>query len=154
MESGLGNWIKLKRVERNLTQQEVSQRISVTQSTLSAWERDKLKPNLDQLIVLLDFFDLSLEDVPAKFLKKKGADRMKRVSVHELAVVADSVRTFGGQEYQLKGTLAFSDNGEVEKAVNIYYSARTVVKDNKVVAKRKNKEDELTFVTPRKIRSK
>ena len=42
-----------------------------------------------------------------------------------------------------------------EKLTELYYSTRSVVKDDKLIAKRKKRTDELTLVNkPKKIKSK
>jgi len=46
------------------------------------------------------------------------------------------------------------ETGEIEKVTELYYRARTVVKNNHVIAKRKNETDELKKVKPKKIKAK
>lgn len=48
----LGRALNLARRSRGLSQQEVGEALGTTQATVSAWERGKLRPNLEQLISL------------------------------------------------------------------------------------------------------
>ena len=79
---------------------------------------------------------------------------MERMSLYELPT-NDSLRTFEGRTYELKGFVGVEkDSGEVEQVTNLYYRARTVVKNNQVTAKRKNESDELKKIKPKKIKAK
>lgn len=53
--------IKDLRKEKNLTQKELAQALSITVSTLSHWECDYQEPNFDDLIMIADYFDVSLD---------------------------------------------------------------------------------------------
>ncbi|MFO7317164.1 MAG: hypothetical protein C0P75_008920 [Bacilli bacterium] len=79
---------------------------------------------------------------------------MERMSLYELPA-NDSIRTFEGKTYELKGFVGIEkETGEIEKVTELYYRARTVVKNNHVIAKRKNETDELKKVKPKKIKVK
>jgi len=63
---------------------------------------------------------------------------------------AKSVRTFDKKVYNLKGTVAIeARTGNVEKVADIYYRVRSVMDTkHKVIAKRKNEDDELQTIRP------
>lgn len=54
----LGEVLKEKRVELNLTQEEVGEKLFVTRQTISNWENGKTLPDIDSLIDIATFYDL------------------------------------------------------------------------------------------------
>ncbi|WP_288395179.1 helix-turn-helix domain-containing protein [uncultured Vagococcus sp.] len=62
----LGEVLKEKRVELNLTQEEVGEKLFVTRQTISNWENGKTLPDIDSLIDIATFYDLSLDKVLLK----------------------------------------------------------------------------------------
>lgn len=153
MSESLGNWLKKERLKRKYTQEEVAREVGIKQSTYSLWERNKISLRLEQIILLIDYFGIALETIPVEILR--GSADMKRLTVYELPAVASSLKTFDGEEYRILGFLGVSENGKVEKLTELYYSTRSVIKDDKLIAKRKKRTDELTLVNkPKKIKSK
>ncbi|MFS0788852.1 hypothetical protein ABC345_21040 [Shouchella sp. 1P09AA] len=69
----------------------------------------------------------------------------RRVDHVELAYRAYSIRTFDNRFYVLKGTYAIDEeNGDVTKVADLYYRVRSAQnRDHKLIAKRKNRSDEL-----------
>ena len=53
--------IKDLRKEKNLTQKELAQALSITVSTLSHWECGYQEPNFDDLIMIADYFEVSVD---------------------------------------------------------------------------------------------
>lgn len=64
----IGKLLKIRREQKNLTQQQVAVRFHVTRQTVSRWENDRSYPNIDTLVELSFFFDFSLDEI----LKKKS----------------------------------------------------------------------------------
>lgn len=62
----LGEILKQKRVELNLTQEEVGNKLFVTRQTISNWENGKTLPDIDSLIDIATFYDLSLDNILLK----------------------------------------------------------------------------------------
>ncbi|MBO0442269.1 helix-turn-helix transcriptional regulator [Vagococcus fluvialis] len=62
----LGEVLKEKRVELNLTQEEVGEKLFVTRQTISNWENGKTLLDIDSLIDIASFYDLSLDKVLLK----------------------------------------------------------------------------------------
>lgn len=56
-----GEKIKDLRKEKNLTQKEMAQALSITISTLSHWECDYQEPSFRDLILLAEYFDVSTD---------------------------------------------------------------------------------------------
>ena len=53
--------LKLLRKEKKLTQTELAEQIGIKQNSYSDWETGKNEPSLEKLIVLADFFEVSLD---------------------------------------------------------------------------------------------
>lgn len=72
-----GARLKQARIKRQLTQQLVADHLSVSRQTISSWETENSYPDIDSLIKLSNFYQLSLdvllkEDVGMKeYLKKQ-----------------------------------------------------------------------------------
>ena len=55
--------VKLRelRQEKNITQKELSEAISVSRSQITKWEIGMLEPNIEMLNKLADYFDVSID---------------------------------------------------------------------------------------------
>ena len=63
MDVQFKNNLKLLRKERNLTQQELADELSITLKTVSHWETGYTEPSLAQLLFLSDYFNVSLDEL-------------------------------------------------------------------------------------------
>lgn len=70
----LGKQIKKYRQEKQLSQEELANRIYVTRQTVSNWENDKSYPDVNSLLLLSEIFQISLDK-----LIKGDIDTMKEV---------------------------------------------------------------------------
>ncbi|MFC6261526.1 helix-turn-helix domain-containing protein [Levilactobacillus fujinensis] len=61
-----GERIKHARQHQNLTQETVATELHVTRQTISSWERGKSYPDIDSLIRLSDYYQLSLDTLLKK----------------------------------------------------------------------------------------
>ncbi|WP_047980661.1 helix-turn-helix transcriptional regulator [Ornithinibacillus contaminans] len=60
-----GDWLREKRFEQEWTQNELSTRSGVPQTTISGWETHKIiEPSLKHLIRISDVFSVRLADLP------------------------------------------------------------------------------------------
>lgn len=59
----IGKIIKEERTKKNLTQEELANDFFVSRQLISKWENGKSYPDLEQLVKLSDFFNLSLDDM-------------------------------------------------------------------------------------------
>ena len=53
--------LKELRLERNLTQQDLGKILHTTKMAVSHWEKGHSEPSIAQLIVLSDYFDVSID---------------------------------------------------------------------------------------------
>ncbi len=59
----ISQMLKEKRKEYQLTQEQLAEKIFVSNKTISNWETDKTKPDIESLILLAKLFDLSLDNL-------------------------------------------------------------------------------------------
>lgn len=83
----IGSQLKQLRESKKMTQKEVAEILNVTPQTISKWERNKSYPDLDTLVKLSNYFQVSTDQILGKgkpsffdsfFSKKKGRSNMKK----------------------------------------------------------------------------
>lgn len=65
----LGERIQLLRKQRKMSQEELGEKLEVTRQTISKWELDQSTPDLDYIIAISEFFDVTTD-----YLIKGGRD--------------------------------------------------------------------------------
>lgn len=152
-----GDWIREQRTILQISQAELSNKTNnvVKQSTISMWESGEIRaPSLRNIWTIAKSLGIPLSNIPWDYLDFGFDDDVgtrcngvkERFSLYELPK-AESVRTFDGKTYKLKGFIGVEqESGEVKHITDLYYRTRTVVSDSKVLAKRKGKDSELMKV--------
>lgn len=79
----IGETLKEKRTESQLTQEQLSEKIFVSRKTISNWETGKTTPDIDSLIRLAELFNLSLDT-----LLLEGSDIVENIKKIEAAKTA------------------------------------------------------------------
>ena len=59
----IGQFIKTTRKEKNLTQREVAESLSISEKTVSKWETDNALPAIDSLKLISELFHVSIDDL-------------------------------------------------------------------------------------------
>ena len=59
----IGKFLQQLRKEKGLTQEQLSEQLSVTRRTVSRWETGSNMPDLDILIELSDFYEVDLREI-------------------------------------------------------------------------------------------
>lgn len=59
----LGENIRNLRKEKNLSQEQLAQMLNVSRQAISKWESNKAYPDIDNLILLKNIFNVSLDDL-------------------------------------------------------------------------------------------
>lgn len=59
----MGEKLKTKRMEANLTQEQVAEALSVSRQTISNWENEKSYPDIINVIQLSDLYSVSLDEL-------------------------------------------------------------------------------------------
>lgn len=63
MKNNFSKNIKEYRLSASLTQVELADRLKTTQRKVSYWESGKIEPDLDTLIAIAEFFDVSIDEL-------------------------------------------------------------------------------------------
>ena len=63
MEISFASNVRAMRENSRLTQQQLADRLSVTQRKVSYWESGKIEPDLESLWKLADFFDVTIDEL-------------------------------------------------------------------------------------------
>lgn len=161
-----GDWLREQRKRFDLTQKDLSLKTNgeISQSVISMWENKEVEiPSLNNILIILRALNLSFKSVPFDHFKiiEKGKDESylqrsdnlsERFSLYELPDKANSIKTFCGKTYKVKGFVGVeTDTGEVKNIADLYYDVRSVVDcEDNLTAKRKNKSDELTKLKKKK----
>ena len=58
-----GKKLKELRIEKNLSQQKLGEKLGFCNQTISFWENGNREPDLDTLVKISTFFDVALEDL-------------------------------------------------------------------------------------------
>ena len=59
----LGERIYKLRNERNMTQEQLAEKLGVTRQSISKWEGNLVKPEIEKLKAMAKLFDVSLDDL-------------------------------------------------------------------------------------------
>ena len=79
MQVGLN--IKIKRIGRGYTQEEIADAIGVARSTYTRYESDKRLPDIYKLCALADYFDVSLDDLVGRDWKPKKDHKGRNIAI-------------------------------------------------------------------------
>jgi len=70
MNNYIGENIRNLRRQKNITQEELSEYLNVTFQTISKWERGENLPDINMLVALANYFDVSTDEL-------LGMDKLK-----------------------------------------------------------------------------
>lgn len=59
----IGDQLKKARLDKNLTQEEVAEKIFVSRQSISNWENNKTYPDIGNVIALSDLYQISLDEL-------------------------------------------------------------------------------------------
>ncbi len=66
-----GECLKAQRELAGLSQSELSKKTGLSQQMISHWESNKSEPGIEKLVVLADFYEISLDELIGRVLKTK-----------------------------------------------------------------------------------
>ena len=129
MNLSIGANIKRKRLERELTQEEVATQIGVSFQTVSKWERGEGYPDIEMLPVLANYFSVSVDELlgvsePEKKRKYDDINRkwkennLNGLHSENVKLMKDALKIFPNDALflvQLSTSLEKLDGTEVEK---------------------------------------
>lgn len=100
----LGETIKRLRKERNLTQEELAEKLDVTFQAISSWERDAYKPEVEKLMKLAEVFDVSI----ASLIEEKKHIFKTKDAIYHWQHMKTFVKTYA-RGHHFKNTLSALD---------------------------------------------
>ncbi|MBQ8426702.1 MAG: helix-turn-helix transcriptional regulator [Clostridia bacterium] len=59
----LGKKLKELRIAEKLTQQELSVKLNISRVNYTRYETDKVRPDYETLVLIADFYDISLDEL-------------------------------------------------------------------------------------------
>lgn len=68
------------RKSKNLSQEQVADKLNVTRQTISKWETDQSMPDLDKIIPICELFDISTEELLSGVVKEKDDTKLENQS--------------------------------------------------------------------------
>ena len=81
-----GRFLKELRKEKNMTQEQLAEKLYVSGRTVSRWENGRTMPDFDVLIELAKFYDVGIEELLAG---ERNAEMMDRQTENTLYNIAD-----------------------------------------------------------------
>lgn len=99
MQVGLN--IKIKRIGRGYTQEEIADAIGVARSTYTRYESDKRLPDIYKLCALADYFDVSLDRPGGKRLETEK--REQRTEHRDQTHSRNTYKVRGGNRIKAEG---------------------------------------------------
>ncbi len=118
-ELNIGERIKGIRKENNLSQEQFSELFHVTRQTISNWENGKSLPDLEMIVQISDYFDVSIDDLlknnPSlvkKIDSEKSKKKMLLITLGILIILATSIIFFSVNHFKKMNQFSFNMNQE------------------------------------------
>lgn len=112
------NQIKKIRIDNNLTQEQLGEKLSVSRQTISSWETNRNLPDLEMVVTIAKLFQLSLDQLilgddtmTTKLVKDGNSKRRAKINFINLALLVISglmflsSALFGGGTVDANGIL-------------------------------------------------
>lgn len=78
----LGEKLKSLRKERSLSQEQLAEKLNVSRQAISKWESNKTCPDIENLILLRDIFNVTLDDLIINKTKSKDMIELSKLSTN------------------------------------------------------------------------
>ena len=135
----LNEQIKKYRTEKNISQEELAEKINVTRQSISNWENGKTYPDIHSLLLLSSLFGISLDqlvkgdiEVMKKVIQKEEIEKMNRYGrIYTVMLIATAISAV--PLFMWLGVWAFIPWGIIW-AISMYFAFKIekVKKDNDV----------------------
>lgn len=87
----LGNKIKYYRGEKELSQEELAERVYVSRQTISNWENNKSYPDINSIVLLSEIFEISIDNLikgDVELMKKEiNSEEVKKLNFYATMMV-------------------------------------------------------------------
>jgi len=153
----IGNEIKTRRTELNLTQEDLAKKLNVSRTAISNWEQQRNYPDIELLVTISDVLDVSLDKLlrgDSKMVKELSLDYKKKkkyrviITISIVIILAFSILLL--YIWKNTPTIFNSDDLVIESIKKVEIPERTVdgntiKKDYKYILKVKNNSKFKTF---------
>ena len=112
----IGNNLKLLRKRKKLSQEDVSKSLGLTRSSYSGYENNVAQPSIENLILLSEFYKISIDDIVKKDVSQFDDREWKSL---EQGVNVDTK----GQKLRVLTSMVNEENEELIELVNVKASA-------------------------------
>lgn len=85
-----GSFLKELRKAKGLTQEQLAERLNVSNRTISRWETGSNMPDLDLLIEMADFYDVDIRELIDGERKSENMDQETKDTLKKVAGYADA----------------------------------------------------------------
>jgi transcriptional regulator with XRE-family HTH domain len=102
--------LKFLRRRENLSQAELAEKLSIPRTTLSAYERAFVEPNIDLMRKLCKFFSISLDDLVAFNFEHNNPDHEGENGLRILAISVDSENNSNIELVETKASAGYLDS--------------------------------------------
>ncbi len=79
----LGDKIKEIRKRKNISQQELADKLFVSDKTISSWEKNRTEPNLDMIVKICDILDISVSHLIYDNIDKNNIETEIKIKLEE-----------------------------------------------------------------------
>ena len=87
----LGNKIKYYRGEKELSQEDLAERVYVSRQTISNWENNKSYPDINSIVLLSEIFEISIDNLikgDVELMKKEiNSEEVKKLNFYATMMV-------------------------------------------------------------------
>ena len=91
----LGNHLFHARKKKGLSQEEVAEKLGISRQTVSKWEAGQSYPDFTRLVMLSDFFDMTLDelvkDIDVQEVRENSLTNEKIDSIYRVSQEVDSI---------------------------------------------------------------
>ncbi len=86
----IGEKIKVKRNEKNYTQEDLSKLLHVSRSTISSWEVGRTYPDLEMVVKIGNLLGITLDELlkEDKVMTKSFSNKIRNNKYYKIAIVA------------------------------------------------------------------
>ncbi len=88
----IGGFLKALRNERGLTQEQIAEKLNVSERTISRWETGRNMPDIGILVELADFLDVSIPEIIDGERKNEEMDQKEKESLLKVADYSENER--------------------------------------------------------------
>ena len=85
----MGEFLKVLRKEKGLTQEELAEKFYTSSRTVSRWETGKTPPDLNALIELADFYNIDIREIIDGERKENNMDKETKETLQKVAEYAE-----------------------------------------------------------------